>query len=551
MSQNNNDKLLKEEEIQNNIKNQLSNEEIKQLKKCKKDSDCTKDEYCAFNENDNNHYCIPNKIYLGCLKNNDSMYRFLKASDKKYSENIDNCIDFARKLNNNEIIYDYFHFKPKIETPIKKKSIQVDLKCSDMKIINLPYEDSFKEDCDATNENCKVVPKENITKILKNNLENCKNDYHLNINYSCDVENIDKNLKVKINKDNIDTLDFNLICPVNQKENKYESQCTLFSVKDQDNVNLDNIFDSNIVQQKCDYASYLIPNIINDINEYNLKENKKLEKSVESFNDIINADQEELNKKKALQYMMEYEKKFHSKISYNEALNYVKNTIETLTNNDDLWENIYKIPFEINNPIYNNKNRIGGDINKLFISEDPDTELKTFIQTNYSSNTYPDYIVFFKSSSFNGNNSGKAFAISFDELKNKNKLITDSWIDNLFTTSEGTGGAAYTLMNKSSILQAKRTNYLSDLTNNQYSILQKEVDTSLRKLKEYQDYEENIITTKNDEIQKNINYMNQRIRNSNYQSEMNKKIIRYLYILLIIIFIITVSYFVYMSQISI
>ncbi len=548
MSKNN--KLLEEENNQKEIKEKINNEELKKLQKCKKDNDCKKDEYCAFNENDENHYCIPNKIYLGCLKNPDQMYRFLKSNDKKYSENMDSCINFARKLNNNEVIYDYIHFRPKVATPIKRKSIQVDLKCGDMKIINLPYEDSFKDDCDSTNENCKVVPKDNITKILSNNLPNCPKNYHLNVDYSCDIENINKNIKVNLNKDNISKLNFDLKCPVNQKDNKYDSQCTLFSFKDQDNVNLDKMFDSNIIQQKCDYASYLIPNIINDINEYNLKKNKKLEKSMESFNDIISADQEELNKKKALQYMVEYEKKFNKKISYEDALIYVQSVIEHATDQSstNIWDTTTganKIPF-INNDInYKKYSQISGtfdDVKKLLDYVNADS--------SYKSTSYPDYIVYFAKSQFNEPNSGKAFAISFEQLKEANKVESDSWINNTQTTSGGTGGSAFTIINKSPNSDTKRRIYFSDKANSSYSTLQTDLDDTLKKIKEYQDYEENIITNKNNEIEKNINYMNQRIRNSNYQSDMNKKIIRYLFILLIIVFIITLAYFVYMSQLS-
>lgn len=542
--------LTEEEKIQKNIKEKLNSEEIdfiKNLQKCKKDNDCKKDEYCAFNENNNNHYCIPNKMYLGCLKNPDSMYRFLKATDKKYSENMNNCIDFARKLNNNEIIYDYIHFKPKVETPIKKKSIQVDLKCGDMKIINLPYEDSFTEDCDSNNENCKVVPKDNIKKILQNNLNNCSKNYNLNVKYTCDVENIEKSLDIPLNKNNVNdsNLEFKLTCPVDQKNNKYESQCTLFSFKDQDNIDLDKMFDSTITQQKCDYASYLIPNIINDINEYNLKKNKKLEKSVESFNDIISADQEELNKKKALQYMVEYEKKFNKKISYNEALNFIKSTIEhatTLaeTSKWDTSKGANKIPFENNDANYSSYDRIGIN-NQLFEIQ---KDLTDFL--NRTPNINYDYIVYFDKSPHNGENKKKAYGISFEELKKKNKVSPDSWINSMVNG----GGPATTIINMSPESVSKRTNYFNDLIKTNYEDIQKEMDYSLQKLQEYQTLEEKLLNEKNDEIQKNINYMNQRIKNSNYQSDMNKKIIRYLYILLILIFIITLAYFVYMNQIS-
>ncbi len=549
----NNKILEKEENIQKDIKEKINNEEtnfIKKLNKCKKDNDCKNDEYCAFNENDETHYCIPNKIYVGCLKNSDTMHRFLTATDKKYSENINSCIDFARKLNNNEIIYDYIHFKPKVETPIKKKSIQIDLKCGDMKIINLPYEDSFKEDCDSTNENCNIMPKDNIKKILKNNLPNCTKNYKLNVKYTCDVQNIEKDIDISLNKDNIEKLDFKLTCPVsetNQKENKYESQCTLFSLKDEDNIDLDKVFDSSILQQKCDYSSYFIPNIINDINEYNLKTNKKLEKNMESFHDIITSDQEELNKKKALQYMMEYEKKFKSKISFQEALKYVQDTMEHVVNQSETYENIWdittganKIPFENNSTDYTHFTRIGG-ISKIFNNID---EVLEIVKASYTLNNYPDYIVYFNNSSLNNPNAGKAFAISFEELQKVNKVESSSWINSIING----GGTTFTIINISPTSQNKRATYFGDLTNQQYETIQKEFDNSLQKLQDYQEFEEKIINEKNDKIEQNINYMNQRIKNSNYQSEMNKKIIKYLYIFLIILFIITLAYFIYMNQ---
>jgi len=143
-------------------------------------------------------------------------------------------------------------------------------------------------------------------------------------------------------------------------------------------------------------------------------------------------------------------------------------------------------------------------------------------------------------------NSKKAYAISFEELQSKNKVESTSWINSILNGS----GPATTLINNSFASATKRNNYLSDLVKTNYEDIQKEMDYSLQKLQEYQTLEEKLLNEKNDEIQKNINYMNQRIKNSNYQSDMNKRIIKYLYILLILIFIITLAYFVYMSKIS-
>ncbi len=528
-------------------------EEEKSKKLCKKDNDCNKNEYCAFNENDNNHYCISNNIYLGCLKNNDDMYRFITSNDEKNSKNIDNCINFARKLNDNEIIYDYIQYRPKIETPIKKNSINVDLNCGNMKILNLPYEDSFNEDCDLANENCTIKPKDNVLNIIKSNMANCKNDYHLNVNYKCDVENVDKHIKVNLNENSIKNLEFKLSCPINTKNNPYEAKCTPFSLNDENNIQLSNVFDNKIIQQKCKNPVYLLPSIINDINDYKLKKSKALEKNMENFEHIISADQEELNKKRALQYMVSYEKKFGTKISYEEALNHVKNTIEHATNASssfsELWDitsGLNKVPFLNTSDNYSSYDLIGGTISssgsaKTFSSID---EVLTSVQDNYSSNTYPDYIVYFYNTSTNDPNAGKAYAISASQLDAKGKLLSSTWYDNLANN----GGSAITIINKSATSQNNNAQYLDAFISSQYENIEEELDYSLKRLEEYQKNEEKAIEDKNNEIEKQINYMNQRIKNSNYQSDMNKKIIKYLYILLIFIFIITVSYFVYMSQ---
>lgn len=522
------------------IKKAINRQESEKIKKasCKKDRDCGTDEVCAFNENDEKHYCISNKLYVGCLKSKDKMKSSVSSIQENDTKDIQSCFQFARKLNNPEILYDYITYQPKKETSIQKSSIEVDLKCGDMKLVNFPYEENMTESCDVLNENCTLTPNKSMMSILKNNQSTCQKDYHLNVSYQCNVENRKKNIKIPIGKN---PMEIKLTCPVDQGEDsKYKAKCTAYTLGDMDQVDLTSSFDAHKSQEQCaTHASFLVPNIIQDIGAYKMKRDEKLNTSIQKFSNIINADEEDLAKKKALQYMLDYEQKYHQKISYADALKHVKSIFEHASNettaSSESWNKttgLNKIPFPISSSIYDTLTILG--TNKTYTSYEEVLADSTIMTQRQNG----DIIIYFakNDSAIPPSKQGKAYITTYDFLITQNKFSPDSW---------ETVANCITLISTSSTSENKRSAYLSSLATSTIHELEEDLEVSLHKLNEIQDFESAQLEDKTNEIDKTINLITQRIKTSNYQSEMNKKIIRYVYILLILVFIITVAYFVY------
>ncbi len=643
----NNRYLNESEEEQKKIRSIIDLQEEKKLKSiCSKDNDCKSNEVCAFNENDEKHYCIPNKLYLGCLKSKDKMYRHISSTNDSDVKDIQSCNNFVRKLNNPEIIYDYIVYKSKVETPIKKQSIQVNLKCGNMKLVSFPYSDNFEEECNVYNEICTIKPKKNMINMIKSNLDNCTKEYHLEIKYKCDIENREKIIKVPIDKEKIEDMTIELTCPIDGENSKYQAKCTAFTLEDNNQMNLASSFDSFIIQQKCELPSYLVPNIIKDLDAYQLKKKDTLQKKVEKFEDIISEDEEDLAKKKALQYMLDYEKKYNKKISYQDALSHVKRIIEHATNeaslssstsywdsttglnkiplerkngiyndnvignnkiynsyseilndssvenqinnadyivyfnnNDtipeyrrgkgyvltqpilyennkntiDTWMNqenaitlirkfkwdtttgLNKIPFERSNDKYDNLVRVGG-VDKIYNSfsevlNDPN------VQAQLDNSNYVVY--FFNIDSIPPYRRGKAYILTHAILADNNKLSINTW---------STQSNAITLINTSEQSTNDRNAELINDAASDINSLQESISNSMNELKNLYDKEINQLSKQDDEMDKTLNMMTQRIQNLNYQSQVNKTIIKYMYIILIVVFIIALAYFVYMYK---
>jgi hypothetical protein len=535
----NNRYLNESEEEQKKIRSMIDLQEEKKIKSiCSKDNDCKSNEVCAFNENDEKHYCIPNKLYLGCLKSKDKMYRHISSTNDSDVKDIQSCNNFVRKLNNPEIIYDYIVYKSKVETPIKKQSIQVNLKCGNMKLVSFPYSDNFEEECNVYNEICTIKPKKNMINMIKSNLDNCTNEYHLEIKYKCDIEDRKKIIKVPIDKEKIEDMTIELTCPIDGENSKYQAKCTAFTLEDNNQMNLASSFDSSIIQQKCELPSYLVPNIIKDLDAYQLKKKDTLQKKVEKFGTIISEDEEELAKKKALQYMLDYEKKYNKKISYQNALSHVKRIIEHVTNDSSSssWDSrtgLNKIPFEMSSTRYDNLVRVGettyGSYSEFLndISVKAQLDSANYIVYFYNYNTIPE------------NRRGKAYILTHAILADNNKLTLDTW---------STQPNSITLINTSVSSKNDQSTYLIDIAASDMNNLQESISNSMNELKKLYDKEINQLSEQDDEMDKTLNMMTQRIQNLNYQSQVNKTIIKYMYIILIVVFIIALAYFVYMYK---
>ncbi len=546
--------LSEEEENQKSIKKVLSEEEKQKLGvKCIKDNDCGSDQVCAFNENDENHYCISNKLYLGCLKDNYKLNRYISSVQDSDVSNMEGCYKFARKLNSSDILYDYFVYRPKTKTPITKDSVKIKLKCGDMTLIELPYEESFKAECDVDNEICTFIPKDNILAMIKNNVDNCKNNYHLEVRYKCDVENKENLIKIPIKDYN--NISFKISCPINDDENNpYKAKCTAFSLSTEAQTNLDKAFDTTKVPAECKNPSFLVPNIITDLAAYRAKNKEKIEKNMEKYESIIAEDEYELNKKKALQYMMDYEKQFNQKISFQDAFARIKSQVEhletTITSNN--WPstpsgaNVYlnTLPLSdvssYNSPYKNMTLLNKKDTSGSYILLNNYTELYTLLISDPSYDSY-DYIFFFPKETYTGQFSGYAYGASVNFLTNLNIILDKDKIKDLWSTVPNT----YTIMNISTTTSTKYDTYMATKLKTDYDELSKAINNNLNKLNELQLQDQSDLDGQKSDVDSLITMMNQKIKNLNYQSDVNKQIIKYLYYFLIAVFILAIIYFVY------
>ncbi len=549
----NNKYLSEEEETQKSIKKVLYEEEKEKLGiKCIKDNDCGSGQVCAFNENDENHYCISNKLYLGCLKDNVKMNRYISSIQDSDVSDIKGCYEFGRKLNSSEILYDYFVYRPKTKTPISKDSVQIKLKCGDMTLVDLPYEESFKTECDIDNEICTLMPKDNILAMIKNNMSNCKNNYHLEVRYKCDVENKENVMKIPIKDYN--NISFKISCPINDDDNNpYKAKCTAFSLSNEAQNNLDKAFDTTKVPAECKNPSFLVPNIITDLATYRSKNKEKLEKNMEKYESIIAEDEYELNKKKALQYMLDYEKKFNQKISFQDAFARIQSKVEHLdatssTNwpSDTSSQNVYinTLPLSdvssYNTPYKNMTILNKKDESNSYIPLENYTELYTLLISDPSYDSY-DYIFFFPSETYVGQLSGYAYGASINYLTSLNIILDKDKINYSWSTVPNT----YTIMNLSSDTNTKYDTYMSTKLKSDYDNLSKAINNNLDKLNELQIQDQNDLDSQKGDVDSLITMMNQKIRNLNYQSDVNKQIIKYLYYFLITVLVLAIIYFVY------
>ncbi len=535
--------ITSEEALQQEIKSKINSQEANLLKKqCSSDKECSTDEVCAFNENDEKHYCVSNNLYMGCLKPSAKVYRYIESIQENDVKDLQSCYDFARKLNNPEILYNYVTYRPKKASRVLQETISAKLKCGEETIVSLPL-DSFQKECDPLGESCDMVPRDSIQKMIQENAGRCEkpNQYYVEIQHMCDTEAAPTISKFPIDK-TPDNLKFRVSCPGDAKKKEYGAVCKAFSMKPEDDVDNDANFDAQIFPQQCASPVYLTPNLITDMEAYRLKRSNQVSANLESFNAVIDQDEEELTKKKAIQYMLEYQQKYGKTITYSEALDHVRVNIENAENMgqscNQMWDTntgLNLVPFLPASSSYDSLTIIkNGD--KFPSSK----EVIDYVCTNMTADTYPDYIIYFAENTANGDKAGKAYIVSFEDLSKMNKVMTDQWEQSPNNI---------TLINSSSTTQSKISKYLGDMASKDYLLLEGSINQSLDRLASLQRVDEETILEKKNNMDKMINLMNQKIRNSDYQSEMNKTMIRYMYTFLIIAIIATILYFIYMNYI--
>jgi hypothetical protein len=535
---------VQEEEEQKRIRSELEAEEEKVLRRCKKDADCSSDEVCAFNESNELHFCIPNKLYVGCM--NDGGWEKRKPTYKTAStekvdiESVEKCYGFARRLNDSTHKYQYVVYRPRKDPAvIDPKKVTVSLVCADRVILDFPFEDSFDYSCLVEQQMCVIRPLKQTVALIEKNRTRCtdpNSDFHLEVRYQCVGYEDEGVVKVPL-PPGATISPIQLMCPVKESDRDFAlGECTAFGYDDIAEVPLDSMMDRNTIPQTCSAPVYMVPNLVDDLDTYHEYVQKSLRKKSAEIESMVQSDESDLQKMKAIQYALKYEATTGKKMDYKEAFGRVVEHVETSIPCDDVrnWEKMLmnRSPLNLTNLDFSQLDFIGENL----MSEDAIRLSACALPTK------PDYIIFFSESSTDATKQKKAYGvsletiISMEEASGKNVVMTNNWYP-------ATGVVVY--VNKSYETQTKILTYMNEIIMKDYQGVNDDIMRNVSILRQVQERRDSEVETRETELDQFIQTMNQKIRITNEASDLHKNMIRYAYFAVIILFILSVFYVVY------
>ncbi len=288
-----------------------------QVRICNLDNDCLEKQFCAFDDKKLKHKCIPNDkklLYMGCL--NTSKYNEfdkIKSDSKEDHKSMKSCIDFVRRQKNkNGFHYNFMVYKNKKNSFVDPNTINIYLKCDKEVLMAMPSKDFFTMKCTNNQKNCVLTPNAAFKSFVKSNETICGGKFSLEVEYSCENEDLQNKMNIPFHSKDIDKIKIELKCPVNIKDDRFQSKCTA-AYFDTDNSNPDNIkyldlLDKNVKPEDCVQPVYKVPRIVSDIDVYKQLMQKKKEDEVQDYNKMLDDKEEELNnirmKKLKIKYKM-------------------------------------------------------------------------------------------------------------------------------------------------------------------------------------------------------------------------------------------------------
>ena len=284
---------------------------------CNVDMDCKKNEYCSFDETKLQHSCIPKEkkiLYQGCL-NTKKFNEFdkIESKSKEHHGEMDKCIDFVREQKNKDgLHYNYMIYKNKINSFVDLNTINIYLKCNKELLLVMPSKDFFVTQCDNKQQKCVLKPNQAFMTFVQSNAKTCGGKLSLEVEYSCENENIDNTIHVDIDTNNLDGIEIDLTCPVNVEDSKFQSSCVAayFDTRDSNpdiNRYLD-LLDKNIEPEDCVQPVYKVPMIVSDMDVYQQLMKQKADKNVKDYNKMLWEKEEEMNKLKMDRLKIQYRK---------------------------------------------------------------------------------------------------------------------------------------------------------------------------------------------------------------------------------------------------
>ena len=315
---------------------------------CNTDKDCDNNNICSFNPNDLKHYCINNEIenlYQGCIKDETYINNFEIVESKSInSSDYMKCIDFGRRqLNKDGIEYNYMIFKPKKSVYVDTTTINIYLKCDGLLIAVIPYEDFFNIKCDENQQNCILTSKKSLLNFIIQNTKNCigKNIY-LEVIHECENEKVKNIQNIPININSDQSININLKCPI--EIDKYKPTCQAVYMDNNGIENNDvNFIDNNTKLYECQKPLYKLPIIVNNIDNYKKLKKKQSSLELKKYDSEINEKINDLKKLEAEKYIRLKIIQTGENISFEDAYKIIdKYSISKLINSNNNNWNIFK-----------------------------------------------------------------------------------------------------------------------------------------------------------------------------------------------------------------
>ncbi len=299
-----------------------------QVSLCNTDSDCSKGNMCSFNEETLKHQCIPANqkiLYQGCLNTKKfNEFNKIESSSPADHESIQKCIDFTRRQKNSDgLHYNYMIFKNKINAFVDLTTINVYLKCNGELLLVMPTREFFEMKCDDQQKNCILKPNETFRTFVESNAKTCGGNLSLEIEYSCENENIQKTLTVPIREDQLKSIKIDLTCPIQVDNSKFQSKCiaTYFDTRNSNpgTAKYLELLDKTIEPENCVQPVYKVPLHVTDVNVYRQLLEQKTDKNIQEYNQMLNNKEEEMIQLKIKQLKMKFKKETQRELNDEEA----------------------------------------------------------------------------------------------------------------------------------------------------------------------------------------------------------------------------------------
>ncbi len=301
---------------------------------CNTDNDCKrKNQMCGFDTNDLKHKCIPaNKkiLYQGCLNTKKyNQFDKIETNSEENTKNIKTCIDFVRQQKNKDgFFYNYMIFKNKKNAFVDPNTINVYLKCNKELILVMPSKDFFTMECDDKQQRCVLRPNSTFMTFIQTNKKTCGGKLSLDVEYACENENLQNTLHIPLHMDRLQDLKIELSCPVDMKDDKFQSKCVAAYFDTQNSNPGDfkylELLDKNVKPDDCVQPVYKVPMLIDDIDVYKQIVYQKQEGDIQDYNIMLKEKEDELDHIRAKKLKIRHKLETGRELSDEEALRMVE-----------------------------------------------------------------------------------------------------------------------------------------------------------------------------------------------------------------------------------